>query len=186
MNSFHPDDYTPALAELVRGDRDCPLDAGSPDRARYAELAETLTVADAFRNATVCDQDMAALCCGAVWLLHNYLDEGHTIFQTVESPSGSYWHGIMHRREGDYSNAKYWIRRAAGHPVLDTLIRQTADPLLAEAQPKGQAAWDPFLFVDRCQSAAHQPGADEKKCRKIQQREWELLFDYCFRHATGS
>lgn len=183
---FCPDDYTPALADLVRDDRNCPLDAGQPDRSRYAQLAKTLTVADAFQSQSVADHDMAALCCGAVWLLYNYLDEAHTIFQTVESRSGSYWHGIMHRREGDYSNAKYWFRRAAGHPVIDALAREAARPPLASAQAAEQAAWDPFAFVDRCQSAVQHRGSDEPHCRQIQQREWELLFDDCFRRATGS
>ena len=53
---------------------------------------------------------MAACCLAGVWLLHDYLDESHTISQRIDTPSGSFWHGIMHRREGDFSNAKYWFR----------------------------------------------------------------------------
>ena len=39
----------------------------------------------------------------------------HAIFQEDDSFFGSYGHGMMHRREGDFWNANYWFRRA-GNP----------------------------------------------------------------------
>jgi len=47
-----------------------------------------------------------------------------------------------------------------------------------------QTAWDPFAFVDLCQTA--KGGQEEMVCRQIQQREWELLFDFCYGKATGA
>jgi hypothetical protein len=41
----------------------------------------------------------------------------HSIFQEEDSFFGSYGHGMMHRREGDFWNANYWFRRA-GNPKL--------------------------------------------------------------------
>ena len=43
--------------------------------------------------------------------------------------------------------------------------------------------WDAFAFVDLCERAAGSPS--EMLCRRVQQREWELLFDYCYRRAIG-
>ena len=44
--------------------------------------------------------------------MHDYLDESHSVSQNMEGTAlGDHWHGIMHRREPDYSNAKYWYRR---------------------------------------------------------------------------
>lgn len=57
----------------------------------------------------------------ALWLLAGDLDRSHQISQSIETPSGSYWHGIMHRREGDFSNSKYWFRRAGNHPTYRVL-----------------------------------------------------------------
>src|SRR5208282_3154263 len=41
-----------------------------------------------------------------LWLWHDGLDESHRISQGLSSPAGSFWHAIMHRREGDFSNSK--------------------------------------------------------------------------------
>ena len=48
----------------------------------------------------------------AIYLYADNLDSAHQEAQRDESdPEAAYWHGIMHRREGDFSNANYWFRR---------------------------------------------------------------------------
>ena len=34
------------------------------------------------------------------------------LIQEAKGDLGSYWHGMLHRREGDFDNARYWFRRA--------------------------------------------------------------------------
>src|SRR5262245_21627515 len=48
-----------------------------------------------------------------LWLYHDWLDESHRISQSLDTPTGSFWHAIMHRRERDFSNSKYWYARCA-------------------------------------------------------------------------
>ena len=48
-----------------------------------------------------------------------------------------------------------------------------------------QTAWNPMRFVDLCEAALHGRSTCELLCRRIQRAEWQLLFDYCFRHAAN-
>src|ERR1019366_10675911 len=49
-----------------------------------------------------------------LWLWHDGLKECHTLAQQLQTPEGSYWHAIMHRREGGFSNSKYWLAQYRG------------------------------------------------------------------------
>src|SRR5438874_968481 len=56
----------------------------------------------------------------ALWLWNDGLAEAHQIVQ--KSPAATidsyaFWHAIMHRREGDFSNSKYWYARCENHPA---------------------------------------------------------------------
>src|SRR5262249_24689657 len=120
MGPWNVADYGSAFVPLLAIDRRRPLNPGTPDYPAR-EALEALSVKSAFPHATVVDRDMAKCCLAGVWLLHDYLDESHTISQGVETTSGSFWHAIMHRREGDFSNAKYWFRHVGNHPVFAEL-----------------------------------------------------------------
>lgn len=186
---FDPARYGEAFRPLLNIDRCRELGPGHALEAARAAL-EAMSIETAFADRRVADRQMAELCLGAVWLLHDFLDQSHHISQGVETPTGSYWHGIMHRREPDYGNAKYWFRRVGGHPIHAELHRaaralagQTPDD--AAAALLAQGSWDAFGFVDLCQEAASGGSQAETLCRRIQQREWELLFDFCYQRAVG-
>lgn len=171
MSEFQPNQYGPILATFLEVDRCRALDEGSPLSAMESHLS-SLTVADAFAHVQVADQQLARCCLSGVWLLHDFLDESHTISQGISTAEGSFWHGIMHRREGNFSNAKYWFRNVGDHPVYEEI-----------AEANSLESWDPFDFVDECQAAIRSGGDAEQHCQQLQQSEWELLFDYCYRNA---
>ena len=166
--------YGPRIAELLSEGRVMDLGPGSPSRA--AEQRLKALSAENLLDRRPADADMARAVIAGLWLYHDFLDASHEISQSIETPTGSYWHGIMHRREPDYSNAKYWFRRVGRHPVYE-LLRGAAAPI-----GLGQE-WDPFAFVDACERAAREGGPLEIACREIQMTEWSALFDYCFKHA---
>lgn len=168
--SFEPAAYGSVFESLLSIDRRCALDAGSPN-AEIPQALTDLSVESAFGGQQVTDAMMARCCVSGVWLLHNYLDDSHTISQSIATREGSFWHGVMHRREGDYWNAKYWFRRVGEHPIYESLAEQFGE-------------WDPFQFVDQCEAAVRE-SHDVPACLEAQQAEWELLFDWCFHRAVG-
>lgn len=134
--------------------------------------------------------DARAMLAG-LWLWHDWLDESHVISQSLHSATGSFWHAIMHRREGDFSNSKYWYARCAQHPVLtsmgpfagDLLNHLPADKSLLRLIRSG---WDPDAFVDLSEELHERPtDARHAVAVRLQQLEWRLLFEHCTRLASG-
>ena len=128
MRDFQPNAYGPVFAALIDRDRRRPLDAGAPQAGDAATL-EAATLKSLFAHSQIVDEAMARCCLSGVWLLCDFLDESHTISQGISTPSGSFWHGIMHRREGDFSNAKYWFRKVGEHPVYERLAAAAGSKL---------------------------------------------------------
>jgi hypothetical protein len=88
--------------------------------ATKAEL-DALTPEKLLAPARVASRDDAQLVKAALYLKHGYLEDCHKLAQSVATPTGSYWHGIMHRHEGDISNSRYWYNRVGRHPVLELI-----------------------------------------------------------------
>ena len=191
MFDFPGQDYGNVVGSLLDPDRLCELGPGSPVPETHSRLQQ-LTTRELLGDRPAADSQMAACCLAGLWLWYDYLDESHSISQGISSTSGSYWHGIMHRREPDYPNSKYWFRRVGDHPIFPRLRDAAAELVSATAPNCGaddlvsQAEWDPFRFVDLCQHASGTATALEELCRRIARIEWYLLFDFCWNRAMGS
>lgn len=164
---FDPTAYGPLVAQLLTDPRLPDLGPGRPNLAARP-LLQSLTIECLFDGLPVRDVDMARACLAALWLHHDFPDESHAISQEIATPTGSYWHGILHRREPDAGNAKYWFRRVGRHPVFADL----------------GADWDPFAFVDECERHRGTGTEAETRLRQEQLREWQALFDWCWRRAV--
>jgi hypothetical protein len=138
-----------------------------------------------------------------LWLWHDGLSECHEIVQKsplqfMESDRASdqkylremtstfaYWHAIMHRREGDFSNSKYWLARCRSH-ASGTTIAQSLPKLIEShrADPAVMAVagggWNPFAFVDLAEQVHGRPGDGRRETAiAIQRLEWRILFNHC-------
>jgi hypothetical protein len=96
----------------------------------------------------------------ALWLYVDDLERSHAVSQGIEGPVGAFWHGVMHRREGDFANSHYWMRQAASHPLFKEL--------------------DPPGFVD---DVARASGLDVAALVDRQREEWAALFEWCAHHS---
>jgi len=186
----HPNLLAPSCRALLDDERPSDLGPGTPCCSMRPRL-ESLSDEELFGPRRVVDGTMAACCRAGLWLLYDFLDESHALSQQIANPTGSYWHGWMHRREPDYGNAKYWFRRVGEHPVYEFLAadaRQIAEhssldpPAVFLGQ---QGAWDPFRFVDLCALVESGQSASGDVARRVARVEWRLLFEYCYAQALG-
>jgi hypothetical protein len=139
----------------------------------------------------VSSPDEAEAVRAALWLWHDWLESAHRIVQSLNTPSGAFWHAIMHRREGDLSNSKYWYARCADHPILPALgvaaggviSPYPADKELLKIAHDG---FHPAALVDLVQKVHDKPEDPRHSLAvALQQLEWRVLFDHCVRAAIA-
>ena len=143
------------------------------------------------------EPDVFAVRAGILQIL-DQLEPSHQQSQRCQGEglhaAGDYWHGIMHRREPDYGNSKYWFRRVGDHPIFPALANE-AKSIFAKWQSDSApewsnaltgSGWNPFVFVDLCESCAR--SSDQKlqrAAREIQWREMLLLLKQTWIDAGG-
>jgi hypothetical protein len=163
---------TPTLAELGPARR-----PGTKPAARLREEIRDIL------DPSGAGEPQLELITGLALLWHDHLEAAHEIAQGIETADGSLLHAIMHRREPDYSNAKYWFQRARQHPLYSALglkaaawASATGAPLPGPLAPNG--VWDPLAFVDACQAAARQAGSGRAPLEQLQQLEFEAFLEH--------
>lgn len=117
----------------------------------HVDLVDEMLRSEALRDAPALQS--------ATWLYVDELDRSHTLSQGIDDSTGSYWHGIMHRREGDFSNSHYWFNKVGHHPAMATID-----------------GYDAHQFIDDVE-AGH--GSSPQNLIDLQRREWQTLFEYC-------
>ena len=157
-------DYPPAVAELLTIDHPTALGPGAPAVALRAQIKAACPL-------------VSPACAAGLWLRFDFLDESHAISQEDEgAPDRDFWHGVMHRREPDAFNSKYWWRRVGAHPVLEQVR--------ARAPEAGYAYSTPEAFVDFCERVRGSGSAEEEVAKRVQELEWRLHFDHCLSAAA--
>jgi hypothetical protein len=160
---------------------------GPQRRGGTGSATEIIQSLDSFFRGQKIPESRKPLLRSAALLWHDHLDESHTISQGIETRDGSWLHGIMHRREPDYGNARYWFRRVAPHETFHELaervIRLLADDrtgLATRLIEKGD--WKPFAFIDECERAEEtKDAALTSTLRKIQEIEFDVLVENILR-----
>ena len=168
-----------------------PLGPGVPQTQFEQRLEKT--VPETLLGATLVSSEAGVCCLAGMWLWNGFLDQSHELSQSIDTPEGSWWHGIMHRREPDAGNAAYWFRRVGNHPLFSTLgsrVRKHATQieLPDEAHWLSQCTdWNPDQFIEACETACCD--SNEAVChvlREVAAIEWYALFEYCQSLARGT
>ena len=126
----------------------------------------------------IADVKILTLLRGALLCAGDALDAAHRIFQDDSSDLASYWHGVMHRREGDFDNARYWFRRAGRLPIFDRMHGTAAQVSATMAR---QPTWDAYLLTGMCEQAKFGDHGAVAECVALQRVEFDELLGYCWR-----
>jgi hypothetical protein len=145
-------------------------------RARVLEVLAVTAIAPAKRDSLL----------SLLLLWHDHLDASHAISQGIKSEDGSFIHAMMHRREPDYWNSKYWWRQTGAHPVFDPLSIAAHDYLTTNSREEQwlgllkDGVWDPASFVDACEGVADRAVTDPEvgHLRELQRIECQTLLHH--------
>lgn len=128
-----------------------------------------------------------------VWLWQDHSEEAHEAVQDLHDRESSWIHAILHRREPDYSNARYWFHRVGQPAAYATLgdrvkawLKTSGDnSLLKEVMPNGK--WDGLGMVAACE-ASDIESEDQPRIRaliQIQVLEFRMVLEQLI-SASGS
>lgn len=122
----------------------------------------------------------------ALLLYHDHHNEAHDLVQDLNDADGTLIHALLHRREPDFWNAKYWFRQVGDHPVYRALTPRLGEldaegrlrPLIASLTLSGTL--DPLAVVDACESAFRRPASDPHVAflRRLQEAEFYHLVEH--------
>ncbi len=158
---------------------------GPGPRPGVLPLGELNSRLEAVLRASRLSLRQQQLICSLILLWHDHLDTSHTISQGIENADGSFVHAIMHRREPDAWNSKYWWRRVGNHPAFPEIAQRVSEllasgPATAQADLArrlvGDGQWDAAAFVEACDSAKDEPLI--QTLRAIQRIETEVLLEF--------
>lgn len=174
--------FSPFVNDLLADDEDLllrliPAEPGHPGALRSIRDADEKTLTG---GAVMAHSTYPRLIRAGLLYAFDAVNESHRIIQEIESDEASYWHGMCHRREGDFENSRYWFRRTGRLSVFTELHARAADlsPLMAR-----QLDWDPYLFVGQCEQARFGGDLDQKELIALQRMEFEVMFGYLWREA---
>ena len=189
MNQQHSVIVKEIITELESRDSFPPLSPTKEWSSTLTTRLENYSLGELFDGFAVTDSEFGDCVRSGLLLWNDALDSSHEIVQNIGTKTGNYWHAIMHRRESDYSNAKYWFGRVGKHPIYFQLLCYAQElsqtEQLAEYTKilESNDEWNPAQFVDWCQAATN--SEDNKKIflEQLQLKELQLLIDFSCKNA---
>jgi hypothetical protein len=175
--NIYPPLVKEALAEEELLLRLTPSEPGHPDVLRRIREA---TEEELTGGAVLADASYPRLVRTGLLYAYDAVDEAHRIVQEIKSDEGSYWHAMVHRREGDFENARYWYRRTGWLRLFPEMHARAAG---VSSLMSRQQDWDPYVLVGLCEQARFGGDVDMRELVGLQKVEFEVMFEGLWREA---
>jgi|SRR5579859_3103800 len=126
----------------------------------------------------------------ALYIYFDCFDEAHQVAQDHEGVTGNWLHAVLHRREPDAGNSKYWYTRVDLPGEVSQDLAQEALKYLGGTPMRELEAfhrklskskeWEPKTFVDLCEQArkGNDSGPLTRALADIQKAEWTGLLKF--------
>ena len=189
MNQQHSTIVKEIITELESRNPFPPLSPTKEWSSTLTTRLENYSLGELFDGFAVTDSEFGNCVRSGLLLWNDALDSSHKIVQNIGTKTGNYWHAIMHRRESDYSNAKYWFGRVGKHPIYFQLLcyaQELSQTEQLEEYTKileSNDEWNPAQFVDWCQAATNSEDNKKTFLEQIQLKELQLLIDFSCKNA---
>ena len=108
------------------------------------------------------------------------VEQAHRIVQEISTSAGAYIHGMIHRIDDDFDNARYWFRRAGMHSAAAAMYDRAVRSRLTVAS---QPLWDPILVTDLVETS-RTAGVTEE-LRAVLTIEFEVLLESLWDRTEG-
>ena len=159
-----------------------------------------------FAGRKVGNPQAAAGVVSGLLLWNDNFESAHGLAQGIGDATGSYLHGLCHRREGhrgeglesNLGNTRYWFRRVGEHSAFPAVYQAAVDVLSnagagfrwateARAQLEARGRWDPFAMIDWFAQAEAGTISPQSRAvlEQIQAREIRALVDWCNAQAIS-
>jgi hypothetical protein len=102
------------------------------------------------------------------------IETAHRIAQESSTVNGAYVHGMIHRIEDDFDNARYWFFRAAVHPASPEIYRRAA---ANSERIASHPTWDASRVTDWLEESRAKGISEE--LRAVLRIESEVLLEHC-------
>ena len=189
MNQQHSTIVKEIITELESRNPFPPLSPTKEWSSTLTTRLENYSLGELFDGFAVTDSEFGDCVRSGLLLWNDALDSSHEIVQNIGTKTGNYWHAIMHRRESDYSNAKYWFGRVGKHPIYFQLLCYAQELSQTEQQEEytkileSNDEWKPAQFVDWCQAATNSEDNKKTFLEQLQLKELQLLIDFSCKNA---
>lgn len=161
--------YSAFIAEFLREAKLPRLSADDPppDKRLIVRVA-------AAKNPEITEKRGSNVGCirSLLFLAAGEMDQAHRLVQELPTSAASYIHGMVHRIDDDFDNARYWFRRASMDPVASETYRRAAVNSVTVAS---RPSWDPAFITDMVEASRIDGVSDE--LRGVLATEFEVLLE---------